>query len=272
MPLTLRWKAATSLPVEADGFRPEALARLDVAEISQLPVPLGNSTVPLGDLFSIEGEAGDGHLVVEGDLRCVSRLGQGMGSGQIEVRGDVGPHLGAGMLGGRIDVHGSAGDWAGAEMRGGLLHVRGRAGDWLGAAYPGSRVGMRDGLILVDASAGDHVGVAMRRGLVAVGGRMGDGVGRGMIAGSIFGFGGVGRGLGLGMKRGTIALFGSARPELLSTFAPSGHHRAPFVALYLKTLQAEHFAMAFVGMRDTFARWNGDLAEGGQGEVLVRED
>ena len=38
--------------------------------------------LPLAELFTIEGSIDDGHLVLEGDLRQVRRLGRGMTSGR----------------------------------------------------------------------------------------------------------------------------------------------------------------------------------------------
>jgi formylmethanofuran dehydrogenase subunit C len=269
MPLTLRWKSRTSLPVEAKNIRPDALAGLPAADVARLSVQVGNGTAEVGELFGVERSGTDDHVFLEGDLRHVARLGEGMASGVLEIRGDVGPHLGAGMVGGRIDLHGSAGDWAGAAMRGGLLHVHGSAGDWLGSAYPGGRLGMREGNLLVRGRAGNHAAVAMRRGLIAVGGPLGDGVGRGMIAGSVFAFGSVGLGAGQAMKRGSIVLFGPDEPELLPTFAPSGRQQAPFMAVYLNALRELRFPVPETASPRSFARYNGDLAEGGQGEVLV---
>src|SRR5687768_14275518 len=119
MPMTLRWRQVTSLAVEAECLRPEAMSGLSSAEAARLPVWLGNATAELGDLFRAEGSAEDGRLVLEGDLSHVRRIGQGMGMGSLTIRGDVGLHLGAGMTGGAIEVEGKVGDWAGAEMRGG---------------------------------------------------------------------------------------------------------------------------------------------------------
>jgi formylmethanofuran dehydrogenase subunit C len=131
---------------------------------------------------------------------------------------------------------------------------------------------MREGVILVEGSVGDDVGLAMRRGLIAITGAAGDGLGRAMIAGSIFTFGTVGHLAGAGMKRGTLALFGlpdPSNPDLLPTFAPSGRSRPPFVTLYLRRLRQWGFPVpepAFSGMLE---RYNGDLVERGQGEVLI---
>jgi formylmethanofuran dehydrogenase subunit C len=272
MPLILRGKASTTLPIEVEGLRPDLLKTLTCAEVGRLAVPVGNTSVPVGDVFQVEGECADGHLIVEGDLTNVHRLGFGMTSGTLTVRGDAGLHLGAEMTGGLIDVWGGVGDWAGAEMRGGILRVRGQAGRYLGAAYPGSRRGMREGVILVEGPVGDDAGLAMRRGLIAIAGPAGDGLGRAMIAGSVFAFGTVGRRPGAGMKRGTLALFGLEQPDepgLLPTFRPSCRDRPPFVTLYLRQLRAWGFPVPDAAFAGLFQRYNGDLVERGQGEVLA---
>ena len=271
MPLTLTWKGPIGRPVDGEGLRPDTLGGPS-AEVARLLVPAGNSTVELGELFRVEGDGGDGHLIFEGDLRPVRGLAGGMASGRVEVRGDAGPRLGSGMLGGSIEVVGSAGVWAGIEMRGGLLRIRGNAGDLLGSALPGSRLGMRDGVILVDGDAGDDVGLSLRRGLIVVGGRLGEGAGRGMIAGSIFGFGPVGRGAGSGMRRGTLALFGVEDPgefEPSPTFEPSGTLRPHVLSLYLARVRAMGFAVPEAAFTAPIRRYNGDRLEGGKGEVLL---
>jgi formylmethanofuran dehydrogenase subunit C len=271
MPLTLTWKGPIGRPVDGDDLRPETLNG-PAAVAARIRVPAGNSTLELGELFELEGDGDDGHLIFEGDLRPVRGLASGMASGRVEVRGDVGPRLGSGMRGGSIEVEGSAGAWAGAEIRGGLLRIRGDAGHFLGAALPGSRLGMREGIILVDGNAGDDVGLALRRGLIAVRGRLGQGAGRAMIAGSIFGFGAVGRGLGSGMKRGTLALFGlgdSPDFELSPAFEPSGHFRPHVLSIYLRKLQSLGFEVPEAAFTSTIRRYNGDRIEKGRGEILI---
>lgn len=271
MPLSLRWRAATPYTVDAGLLAPDRLQTLTPAEIARLRLGVGDSEAELGALFQVEGSAEDGRLILEGDLRQVDRLGQRMAAGSLTIQGDVGAELGAEMTGGTIEVEGSAGDWAGAEMRGGLLRIRGDAGRWLGSAYPGGRLGMREGVILVEGSVGEDAGLALRRGLIAVAGAAADGLGRGLIAGSIFAFGAVGGQLGAGMKRGTLALFGAGPngPALLPTFAPSGRARPPFMTLYLRQLRAWGFPTPDAAFAGPLDRYNGDLAERGQGEIWV---
>ena len=265
MPLVLRWLGATAVPVDGAAIRPDRLVCPDPAH---LPILAGNRPARLGDLFAIEGEAGDGSIAVEGDLRTVHGLGSGLGSGQILVRGDVGHRLGALMTGGTIDVFGSVGRLAGADMGGGTIRIRGDAGDDLGAALPGSRVGMRGGRIVVGGDAGAGVGTALRRGIIAVEGSSGPGLGRALIAGTIYVGGAVGPGLALGMKRGTVMLGGvSPDRDPGPTFEPTGRYRPPVATILLKQLRLWGVAVGADAFASPFRRYNGDRAVGGRGEI-----
>jgi formylmethanofuran dehydrogenase subunit C len=272
MALTLRWKDATSLPVEAAALRPDALRGLSAAEVARLDLPHGNASSQVGELFEVEGDLGDDHIILEGNLRAIRALGAGMSSGRLTVRGDAGPRAALGMSGGEVTVEGSAGPWAGAEMTGGLLRITGDAGAGLGAALPGSPLGMRGGTILVGGSVGADAGLAMRRGQIAVGRGAGVGFGRALVAGSAFAFGPVGMLAGMGMKRGTIALFGQHDPNdpgVLPTFAPSGRDRPPFLTIYLRHLIDLGFEVPISLLTGTLTRYNGDRSARGQGEILV---
>ncbi|WP_169974214.1 formylmethanofuran dehydrogenase subunit C [Tautonia rosea] len=270
MPLTLSWTDATTLPVASDALRADGLAGLSPVEAASLPARIGNQPATLGDLFRIEGDASHGPHRLGGDLRHVRGIGAGMVTGSLIVEGDVGPYFAAAMAGGSITLIGSASTWAGAEMRGGRLHIRGSTGDYLGAAEPGSRRGMREGMILVEGPVGAEVGLAMRRGLIAVTGSSGPGLGRGLIAGTILSLGPVGRLAGSGMKRGTLALVDPGPDfEPLATFAASGRYRFPFLAIYLRFLRDQGFPIPPGLESRAFDRYNGDLLDGGQGELLT---
>ncbi len=272
MPLTLRWRSSTTLPVDGSPLKPETFRERTSADVARVSLRVGNATAALGDLFDVEGDAADESLVVEGDLTHIYKLGRGMTRGLLKLRGDVGPQAGAEMTGGLLYLDGSCGDWAGAEMRGGTLRICGDAGDSLGAAYPGSRLGMREGVILVGGSAGNDVGLRMRRGLIAVRGPVGAGAGRNMIAGTIVACGRVGPALGVGMKRGTLVLathHEDADRLVPSTFAFAGRLRFPFLAIYTKQLAEWGFALPETVSSGLLGRYNGDLTVGGQGEILV---
>jgi formylmethanofuran dehydrogenase subunit C len=265
--LVLSYKSSTTVPVEAECLTPDHLVGKAPAEIAALPVQHGNASAPLGDFFTVTGEAGDKHILIEGDCTRVKWIGASMESGRITVRGNVGMHLGSEMTGGEIEVFGQAGDWVGGEMRGGRIHVHGDAGHLAGAAYRGSRAGMRGGTILIEGKAGNEVGGTMRRGLIVVGGDTGDFTGVSLIAGSIFVFGKPGFRVGAGMKRGTIAVWG-ALSALLPTFRHDCDYHPVFLSLYLRQLRTWGFPLREEWLRGPWQRFSGDLVALGKGEVL----
>jgi formylmethanofuran dehydrogenase subunit C len=268
--LLLTYRSTTSIPVEAECLTPDQLAGKSPVEIAALPVQHGNAQAPLGEFFSVEGDASDQHVVIEGDCSRVKWVGACMKSGRLTVRGDIGMHLGAEMTGGEIEVHGRAGDWVGAEMRGGKIHVHGDAGHLVGGAYRGSRHGMRGGVILVNGKAGNEIGCTMRRGFIAIGGDTGDFAGVSLIAGTIFLFGQPGIRLAAGMKRGTVAVFGGPAP-LLPTFRFDCVYQPVFMRFYLGKLREWAFGPAATLSDGTFRRYSGDLVALGKGEVLISQ-
>ncbi len=269
--LRLRYHGTSTIPVEAECVTPDHLVGKSAAEVAALPVQHGNAQLPLGEFFTVEGEASDGEVVVQGDCSRVKWLGAGMTAGRLTIHGNAGMHLGAEMRGGEIHLHGNAGDWVGAEMRGGRIHVHGDAGHLVGAAYRGSRFGMRGGVLLIDGKAGNEVGATMRRGLIVIGGACGDFPGVSMIAGSLFLFGPSGVRPGAGMKRGTLAFFDAA-PPLLHSFRYACTYRPVFMALYLRQLQAWGFPIAERYLAGSWRRWCGDLVSLGKGEILTWQD
>ena len=56
MPLTLNYTADTSVPVEIEGVLPEAVRELSLDAIRELDAFQGNSKVPLGELFEVDGD------------------------------------------------------------------------------------------------------------------------------------------------------------------------------------------------------------------------
>ena len=270
MPLTLRYHARTSVPVEIEGVIPERIRDKPLAEIERLEVFHGNRKLPLAEIFSVNGDPSDGRIDFEGDLSGVHFIGYGMTAGEIRVHGDAGRHVGGEMKGGLIVVEGNAGDWVGGEMHGGLIRVTGNAGHLIGAAYRGSKRGMTDGTILIGGDVGSEVGAAMRRGLLAIGGGCGDAAGFGMIAGTIVVFGRSGIRIGAGMRRGTIALLSADSPGLLHTFRKAGNFHPLFLSLLLRELQRLGFASARLELERELALYHGDLVAMGKGEVWMR--
>jgi formylmethanofuran dehydrogenase subunit C len=271
MPLVISLHHKTSIPVEVDSIRLEAVRSQSADGVAKTLVQHGNRQVPLGEFFRVSGSADDNEIVWEGDCSHVKLIGCKLADGRIRVEGSAGMHLGAEMTGGEIVVSGNTADWAGAEMHGGRIVVRGNAGHLVGAVYRGGRRGMTNGEILVHGNAGNEIGHAMRRGLIAVGGEAGDAAGFGMLAGSIFLFGGAGIRHGANMRRGTIAFFGSSpQSPPLPTFKRAGRYRPGFLRVYLNHLQALGFPTADECLEAEYDRYCGDFLESGKGEILIR--
>ena len=268
--VNLRLKESSSIPIEADSVCPDHFAGRSRAEIAALPAHYGRRKVTLGELFTVEGADSD-HIVIEGDLRHVKRIGQGMSQGQITIRGNTGMHLGAAMRGGQIVVHGNVDGWAGAHMSGGVIRVQGNAGPMLGAAYPGETRGMRGGIILVHGDAGPRAGERMRRGLIVVQGNLGEFAGARMIAGSIFVLGTLGARAGAGMKRGTIVALGGAPGGLLPVFRYACTYRPTFLRYYLLRMREWELAITPEQVEGDFRRYTGDVTTLGKGEILVHD-
>lgn len=264
----LRPRAEITLPVEAEVISPDHLDGLSEAAVGNLPVWLGRTRVPLGDLFRVSGP-GASELILEGNLSHVKHVGKDMTRGTICIYGKAGLHLGAGMKGGRIDVHGNADGWTGAEMSGGLIHVHGDAGPMLAAAYPGEPRGMAGGVILVDGNAGARAGERMRRGLIAIRGNCGEFAGSRLVAGSLFVFGLLGARAGAGMKRGTIVALGGLEANVLPTFHFCCDYSPGFLQPYLRTLLQWGMPVTQGHLDGQFTRYAGDINALGKGELLI---
>jgi len=270
MTLRLRYRSTSGVPLEVEGITPTAVRGKSLAEIERLGTFHGNAATSLADFFEVSGDSADGRIEWEGDLSGVHWIGAGMTEGYVHIMGSAGRHVGSGIMGGEIHVDGDAGDWLGGEMHGGLIHVRGSVGHLAGAAYRGSARGMTGGTILIDGSAGNEIGHLMRRGLLAVGGDVADLAGFNMRAGTIVICGDSGIRHGAGMRRGTLVYCGENAPKLLPTFHRACRFQPVALAMLLRQLERLDFPMPS-GSRDAdFELYNGDMIEGGRGEVLIR--
>ena len=274
MPLVLRLKLQTSIPIEVDTVRMETIRMQTLKEVQATPIHYGNKTPALSDFFDVAGSAADdAEIIYEGDCSKVKLIGAGLTEGRIVVHGHAGMHVGAEMRGGEIIVQGNTADWLGAEMHGGRIRVHGNAGHLVGAVYRGGRKGMTAGEILIDGNAGNEIGNSMRRGLIAIGGTAGDAIGYNLIAGTILIFGGIGIRPGAGMRRGTIGLLGPvtpASPPMLPTFKSAGLSRPVYLQIYLRHLRKQGFAVPDECFSTAYERHCGDFLEYGKGEILVR--
>jgi formylmethanofuran dehydrogenase subunit C len=269
MSLLLALKTGSTVPLEVEGVTPEVVRDKRLAEIERLDIFQGNTKVPLAEFFEVAGDPADERMEWQGDLSGVHWLGAGMSRGAMHVAGNAGRHVGSQMTGGEIRVEGNAGDWVGGEMRGGLIQVRGRAGHGVGAAYQGSARGMSGGTILIHGEVGNEIGHAMRRGLLAVG-AAGDLAGFHMLAGTILVFGAAGIRHGAGMRRGTIAFLGSEAPPILPSFRRACRYHPEIMTVLLRHLRKTGFPVPDGVADDGLELYNGDLLEGGRGELLVR--
>ena len=272
MTLVLSYRSPGPVPVEIEGVTPQALRGETLDEIRRRQIFQGNRKVALGDFFAVSGDSADESLRLEGELSGVHWVGAKMQRGQIYIDGDVGRHVGSEMTGGRIEVAGNAGDWLGGEMHGGRIRVRGRAGHLTGAAYRGSSRGMTGGTILVAGDVGNEIGHTMRRGLLVVGGNVGDLAAFNMLAGTILICGEGGIRHAAGMKRGTLAFLGQWAPELLPTFRFACRYQPTVLTVLLRELRLQGFPVGDDLLSTQFDLYNGDLIEGGRGEILIRAD
>jgi formylmethanofuran dehydrogenase subunit C len=252
--------------IDCSALTPDRLAGLSADEIRRLPLWVGNREAELGQVFAVSGSDAETILIRSGSDR-LDWIGTGMTRGRIRIEGHCGAYLGRQMKGGLIEAEGDAGIFAGSGMSGGRLHIRGNAGDFLGAAIPGERRGMRGGRIEVHGNAGDRVGDHQRRGQILIAGNAGSYCGSRMVAGTILVLGHAGANLGFAMRRGTMLVGGE--PHLPPTFNDNGIHDLGFLALLHRDLASAEGPFADLANRHSRVhRWLGDLASGGQGEVL----
>ncbi|MGR8921886.1 MAG: formylmethanofuran dehydrogenase subunit C [Gammaproteobacteria bacterium] len=270
-PLTLTLKTAPPGGLDLRPLTPARLAGRSLAQIERIRLRHGGRSSTLGKLFDVApGDASELHL--DGLTAGCHNVGAGMTDGRIVISGAVGAGLGRELRGGEIDLRGDAGDGVGLGMRGGVIRVRGSAGDRVGGAVPGQTRGMNEGVILVHGNVGSRAGERMRRGLIVVGGDAGRHVGDRMIAGTIVVLGRAAGGIGAGMRRGSLLL--AARPAALPPgFRACGEFDfgfVPLLAAYLKPIDAR-FArrLAVFGRAERYA---GDMAYGGNGEMLVASE
>lgn len=266
----LTFTLATELRQRIDASRltPDALAGLSLADIGAIPLQTGNRQVPVGGLFSLDGDDA-GAIVFRGATGMLDFVGKGMSSGSIRVDGDAGSYLGMNMKGGEITVSGSVDAYAACEMKNGVIVIRGNAGDFLGACLPGNKKGMVGGVVIVRGNAGERVGDHMRRGAILIEGDAGAYLGSRMTAGTIGVLGQVGDNIGYAMGRGTL-LLAQAPVSMPVTFNDCGTHTLGFIPLLLKGFQG--LDTSFADMADSLKRvrrYAGDLGALGKGEILV---
>lgn len=264
----LRPRREISAPLDASPLRPDTLGALAPGDLEKVRLTVGARSLPLGELFEIDGEPGPRLLVYGG--RNLIHLGAGMASGTLEVIGDGGDLCGVGMTGGEVRVRGSVGRSAGAAMSGGLLRIDGQAGDLLGGPSPTSAKGMTGGEILVLGPVGARAGHRMRRGLIACASTAGANPGHVMIAGTLIVAEGPLLRPGLDMRRGTIlSLDPAARHDLGPNFRPDTRSRPVILRLLLGRLEDLGFPVSDGRRGGLYRQWSGDRLGMGRGEIFT---
>jgi formylmethanofuran dehydrogenase subunit C len=263
--ITLTLRAPLERIVEAECIAPDRFATLGAREIAELPVWEGRRQLRLGDLFDIHGERSNTVRVV-GDASMIDAMGAAMSGGELIIDGNAGRYVGSRMSGGVLRVTGNAGYGAGLEMAGGVLEIDGDAGDRVGAARLGASKGMLGGEIIVRGAVGAEAGARMRRGTIVCG-QAGGRAGEAMIAGNVIVLGNAGDGAGCWNKRGSIVVLGDVPIPL--TYGYDCTYRPPHVQLALRSLRTR-FRLPITDAHITgrYARYSGDLAELGKGEIL----
>jgi formylmethanofuran dehydrogenase subunit C len=266
MPITLRLKRPPTVPLEAEVISPNKVAELSNDEIRSLIVYHGKRQLPLGEFFDVDGERSD-DIILHGALHKVRWIGRAMSKGRITVHGNIGMHLGAYMSGGWIEVHGNASDWIGAEMKNGFIHIRGNSGGQAGAAYRGSLGGMKNGLILIEGTAGLEVGMRMTGGYIVIRGAAKDFTGLQMKGGMIVLMNGAEIRTGAWMNKGTII---SMKPlQMMPTFAHTKDQEPTFLLDVSRALREFGIDLPSTAADGTFQVHSGDLSVTDKGEILV---
>jgi formylmethanofuran dehydrogenase subunit C len=270
MAITLTYLGKTSVPVEIEGLTPDWASGKSLTDIERFEIFHGNRKVPLAEMFSVTGDAGDKRFDFEGNLSGVHWIGAHMRTGQIYIHGPAGRHLGSELRGGEIHVEGAAGGWVGCEMRGGFIHVQGDAGHLVGAAYRGSAQGMRGGVIVVDGNAGNEIGLSMQQGTIAIGGEAGDMIGFNMTDGTILVFSDAGIRAGAGMHGGTIGLLGPTPPPILPSFRFDRMAKPEKLVAVLRDLHGTGLRSEESLLPAEVDVYVGDLVADGIGEIYLR--
>ncbi|MEM2676216.1 MAG: formylmethanofuran dehydrogenase subunit C [Candidatus Bathyarchaeia archaeon] len=249
------------LPIMAECINPDTFQGKGLKEIEVLKIWEGNKQKRLGEIFKVEAAetaAETPVITIHGDVSHVRRIGVGMKSGEIVIKGDAGMHLGEEMRGGKITVYGNVLGWAGSMMKGGTIEIHGNAGDYLGAPYRGSTEGMRGGKIIVHGNVGREVGAHMRKGIIKIYGSAGQFAGFRMKGGTIYVQKDCESRAGACMVDGTIVVGGRIE-SVMPTFSIEG---------FRKKVKIEEGEV----VEAPFYLFIGDLTENGRGRLFVAKE
>jgi len=91
-----------------------------------------------------------------------------------------------------------------------------------------------------------------------------------MLAGTVLTLGDCGIRHGAGMRRGTLAFLGRNAPPMLPSFRLACRYRPEVLPMLLRHLSQLGFPVPDELFASDYRLYNGDLIEGGRGEMLVR--
>lgn len=270
--ITLTKKFETTIPVFAGCISPDVFSGKNKEEISELKLFHGNKEKKISELFNVsvlpgsDGKEDVKEITINGDVKIVRNIGEGMTSGRITINGNAGMHLGAKMSGGEIIVNGNADDWLGAGMHGGLIRVKGNAGSLIGSAYRGSNSGMDGGIIIIEGSAGNETGKYMKLGTIAVKGDSGDFTGTHMSGGTIVCYGKTGKRAGAEMRDGTIIAMHEL--DIMPTFRADGMFNLVFLKAFFTELK-KYVEIPEGSIEGIYRKYSGDFSDKPSGEIFV---
>ncbi len=270
--LRLRPQIAEQLRGRIDFSRitPDQCKSLSLQEINSIPIETGSHKLSVGELFQVD-EGDHDKLVIEGDLRCMDRVGASMRSGSMVIEGSVGNAVGIHLRDGHLVIAGDAGTHTATGQRGGLIEVRGNVGDFAGGALPGDQRGMRGGTLHIHGNASRFLGFRMRRGTIVVRGDVDQACGASLIAGTIVVCGSIHGDIGNDMRRGTILSL-ATEPDLhlAPGFTTPEATQLSYLYLLLDAIKNECLTdlKPAEWMRKLNWRSIGDRAIGGLGEVI----
>ena len=126
---------------------------------------------------------------------------------------------------------------------------------------------MKNGVIIIDGSAGLEVGMRIRRGIIILGGPARDFTGLQMKGGTIILLSGAEIRTGAWMNRGTII---SLKPlQMMPTFARSCDVNPVFVNILAKHVRSFGIDLPSASDHGSYQLYSGDLSVSDKGEILV---
>ncbi len=255
--IIFRPKVQPEVPIEVDSLIPDNLAGKSIDEIKKMDIWFGNEKAVVSDFFDVDGESSENaseiKIIFDGDVGNTKRIGEGMTTGEILVKGTVSMYVGSEMKGGKITVEGNAGPWAGRDMEGGELTIMGNAGDYIGSAYRGDWRGMSGGLLTVYGDVGNEIAEFMLGGKMVIKGNVTIMPGVHMNGGTLIIEGNVKARTGGEMKGGTIVVKGHI-DEFLAGFDFLGVEKNP-------EIEGEE-------MKGNFFKFKGDNATKGAAGII----